>query len=92
MLGHPKISKFDVTIRIYQYVGPFDIPVRKVMFHRLELRATCGSTKTKYHYIKYHTYALYSAHANMQGQKEFVLCNSEGLPPQMHHTLEATYG
>jgi hypothetical protein len=28
MLGHTKISKFDITVRINKYVCPFDIPVR----------------------------------------------------------------
>jgi len=36
------------------------------------------------------TCALYSAHAS--GQKGFVLCNSEELPPRMDHILEVTYG
>jgi hypothetical protein len=28
MLGHTKISKFDITVRINKYVCPFDIPER----------------------------------------------------------------
>jgi len=29
MLGHTEVGKFDITIRIDEYVCPFDIPVRK---------------------------------------------------------------
>jgi hypothetical protein len=29
MLRHTKVGKFDITIRIDEYVCPFDIPVRK---------------------------------------------------------------
>lgn len=32
MLGHTKIGKFDITIRVNKYVCPFDIPVRKGKF------------------------------------------------------------
>jgi len=29
MLSHTEVGQFDITIRIDEYVCPFDIPVRK---------------------------------------------------------------